>query len=543
MKPFYLFLTLLLAPALGLAATIYVPDNYGTIQEAINGATKGDTIIVRPGTFVENIDFIGKAVAVRSEKGPDLTVIDGNQSGSVVSFKNGEGSGAVLDGFTLTNGTGTKHTVYKYLYGGGIYLINNASPRILNNRITGNNAYNGAGMFGDYAAPEITNNVVSGNHAANEGGAMLFAYSTDLIIDRNVVMGNSAQSWGGGIEVAQYTSVTVTNNIVFQNVAQNKGSGGILLARYCTGTITNNLVCGNRVTSFGAGIDVFFNSQAELANNTIFNNTAGSGGGISCRENSSLIIRDTLLWNNKAAQGKEIFINASFAPSSVSISYSDLEGGQASVEVSSNCTLNWGSGMIDKDPLFAPGPCGFHYLSQVAAGQPADSPCVDAGSGPASNAGMDTLWTRTDGAFDSGTVDLGFHYGPFPFPGLQGDVHEISESAGGQVSFLLLGGTDHAGRSYILLGSLSGTSPGTPLPGGTATLPLNWDIFTTVVTLYANSPVLPDFMGSLDNEGSASAAMIVQPFFGGAGSVMHFAYALNKPWNFASNPVEVRIVP
>ena len=58
------------------AATIYVPDDYPTIQGAINAAVDFDTIIVRPGTYVENIDFAGKAITVKSEDGPDVTVID-----------------------------------------------------------------------------------------------------------------------------------------------------------------------------------------------------------------------------------------------------------------------------------------------------------------------------------------------------------------------------------------------------------------------------------------------------------------------------------
>ena len=72
----------------------------------------GDEVVVRPGTYEERIDFLGKAITVRSEQGPDVTVIDGGSPsnpdrGSVVVFENGEGPDSVLDGFTLTNGTGT----------------------------------------------------------------------------------------------------------------------------------------------------------------------------------------------------------------------------------------------------------------------------------------------------------------------------------------------------------------------------------------------------------------------------------------------------
>jgi len=63
---------------------------------------------------------------------------------------------------------------------------------------------------------------------------------------------------------------------------------------------------------------------------------------------------------------------------------------------------------IDDDPCFIAG----YYLSQTAAGQDVDSPCVDAGSDLASNLGMNRYTTRTDGVFDKGIVDMGYHY-PF----------------------------------------------------------------------------------------------------------------------------------
>ncbi|MCD6326960.1 right-handed parallel beta-helix repeat-containing protein [bacterium] len=69
-----------------------------------------------------------------------------------------------------------------------------------------------------------------------------------------------------------------------------------------------------------------------------------------------------------------------------------------------------GEGNIDADPLFVPGPLGDHYLSQVAAGQDADSPCVDAGTGLAASYGLASKTTRTDNVPDAGMVDIGYHY-------------------------------------------------------------------------------------------------------------------------------------
>jgi hypothetical protein len=116
-------------------------------------------------------------------------------------------------------------------------------------------------------------------------------------------------------------------------------------------------------------------------------------------------------------------------------------------------------------------------------------------------------------------------------------------SQGGSIDYYLDATADNAQRNYLLLGSVSGTDPGTPLPGGQATLPLNWDLFTNITVLYTNTPVFKDFMGTLDQGGKAGAQLNIGPVPGFVGTIMYFAYALNQPLDFASNPVKVTIVP
>jgi len=124
----------------------YVPDNFPAIQDAINAASDGDTITVRAGTYDEMIDFLGKAIHLKSESGAEATVIGGNQPESVVSFITGEGPDSILDGFTVTGGRGTFVQYHQYLVsgyvGGGIYCWS-SSPTITNNIITDNHV--GAG--------------------------------------------------------------------------------------------------------------------------------------------------------------------------------------------------------------------------------------------------------------------------------------------------------------------------------------------------------------------------------------------------------------
>jgi hypothetical protein len=122
------------------------------------------------------------------------------------------------------------------------------------------------------------------------------------------------------------------------------------------------------------------------------------------------------------------------------------------------------------------------------------------------------------------------------------DTYALSEK-GGSINFSLGAGVANANRNYILLGSISGTTPGTPLPGGMVTLPLNWDIFTNLVITFANTPAFTNFMGPLDAGGNASASLNVGPFSGATGLSMYFAYTLPFPYDFVSTPVKIDIVP
>lgn len=128
---------------------------------------------------------------------------------------------------------------------------------------------------------------------------------------------------------------------------------------------------------------------------------------------------------------------------------------------------------------------------------------------------------------------------------LAADVHTLSSRTGGTVTFMLDAGADNAKRDYILLGSMSGTDPGTLLPGGAAVLPINWDFFTNVVVMAINTSMFSNFLGQLDASGVATALFDTQGPLptGFVGTVMHFAFALNPPWDFASDPAAVEIVP
>jgi hypothetical protein len=124
------------------------------------------------------------------------------------------------------------------------------------------------------------------------------------------------------------------------------------------------------------------------------------------------------------------------------------------------------------------------------------------------------------------------------------DAFALYATTGGSINFGLDAGIGNANRGYLVLGSVTGTSPGTPLPGGYVTLPLNWDAFTNIVVSLLNSPVFNKFMGNLDAFGEAAAQLNTGPLPSGAvGLRLYFAFCLNNSFDYVSNPVEIRILP
>lgn len=157
-----------------------------------------------------------------------------------------------------------------------------------------------------------------------------------------------------------------------------------------------------------------------------------------------------------------------------------------------------------------------------------------------------------NGALDIAAVDLfGNNAAPVYYDDMRlvptaliPDVYEITATSGGTVDFDLDASPYHAGKNYFLLGSVTGTSPGTPMPGG-GVLPLNWDVFTGLIFKLgmANSPATKDFKGVLDASGRAQAQLNT---FGplppvAVGLVMYFAYTTYAPFDFQSNAVAVTV--
>ena len=208
-----LILSLLaLMPASALAQnTWFVPDDFSTIQAGIDGSVNGDTVIVRDGTYVENINFNGMAITLKSENGPTTTIIDGNQAGSVVTFTGGVGSDAVFEGFTVTNGaTGL---------GGGMFC-ESSSPTLENCTFTDNTANYGGGLYcWNNSFPTLDNCTFTNNTSVYYGGGMFCQESSNPTLNNCTFTDNTASWDGGGMYFYIYCFPTLNNCILWNNYA------------------------------------------------------------------------------------------------------------------------------------------------------------------------------------------------------------------------------------------------------------------------------------------------------------------------------------
>ena len=142
------------------AGTITVPKDARTIQEGIDKAQGDDTVIVSPGRYNESIDFKGKAITLKSEKGPVVTIIDGwNTGDSIIKCISGEGPSTKIDGFTITGGTGNGDVYGERESIGGGLLCLHSSPTVMNCIFVDNEvSYHGGAIYNGERSNTIIRN-------------------------------------------------------------------------------------------------------------------------------------------------------------------------------------------------------------------------------------------------------------------------------------------------------------------------------------------------------------------------------------------------
>ena len=266
-------ITVLFTAELSFARVINVPGDQPTIQAGINAAANGDTVLVAPGIYREIINFFGKAITVTSSGGASVTIIDGGQQGSVVTFSTRETDSSVLNGFTLQNGNAAGSPPE----GGGVACYF-TSPTITNNIIQNNiSSYEGGGIGSYFGSPVIINNLITNNSVPNglQGGGIGIGGASQAQVIGNVISNNTTTSFGGGIGLYAAGPVLIENNVISGNNGDSEGGGISIINAGGDGIILQNLIDGNS-SQDGNGI-YWGQAPAVLADNTITDGPLSQG--------------------------------------------------------------------------------------------------------------------------------------------------------------------------------------------------------------------------------------------------------------------------
>jgi len=349
-----------------ISQIINIPVDQPTIQAGIDSASAGDTILVAEGTYLENINFHGKAITLASYFLMDgdtshisKTIIDGSNpehpdSASTVNMLQVRDTTSVLCGFTITGGSGTGEfeTLFKGVYtrnGGGIFsaggkIVNNI---IQDNHVTNNQVAAGGGLSAGVRIliPTdtginlvIRDNILYQNscstqvHYALGGGMSLDLTNGITLVENNQIHHNNTfcgdpyKAMSGGMAAGKSTSNTgkgiIRNNLIHHNEAHSQVSFGggifyILFSDYISEEFTpthfyNNIIHSNYSENYGGGISLWYLRYSDfpppvdpvIYNNTIVGNSSKKGTGISIID-SEVVMFNNILWNNPTNETRE----------------------------------------------------------------------------------------------------------------------------------------------------------------------------------------------------------------------------------------------
>ncbi|MBG81120.1 MAG: hypothetical protein CMJ39_10510 [Phycisphaerae bacterium] len=293
-----LLITLVCLALAGTAApadVINVPEDYPTIQGAINASTDGDVIQIAAGNYYEySLNPAGKSLTIQGTLDSDgslLTTIDAQQIGSVFYLYEGFDALTVIKDLVITGGYGSEH-LNSTSAGGGIYC-RDSDLTITGCEIKSNNA----GISSD------------GGMTPGFGGG-LYCYSSGLPRNITLVDCKITENYGcgGGLMCRNEINLTLSGCSFTQNYSPpleegDNGSfgGGI----YCFRTLAlriSDCEFSNNYTSYnGGGIEIYLGQSAIITNCVLDSNQAGNAGGGFVAYASHLLIRDCLISNNNSS--------------------------------------------------------------------------------------------------------------------------------------------------------------------------------------------------------------------------------------------------
>jgi parallel beta-helix repeat protein len=388
-------LPLAISLACGVSAqtTIHVPADESTIQAGINAANNGDTVLVSPGTYNENLDFKGKAITVTtgatSFADATTVIVNGTTDGPVVNFATNEPAGAVLNGFTLQGGHSNSQTVAGGIFisnasptvtnnivlnnlGCGIYIVNNASPLIQGNDIKGTSYSNDSNYqcnspYG--AAPEGTGIAIS------RAGTVRLIGNTVEDNTQSVANPGDDPGYGAGISIYEGFEALLQNNIIRNNVG-DQSPGFNSFSAPTKLVLIQNLIYGNASGGAASPIQVQLEgaSSAPYPSITEVNNTIGGAGGgesiifqwVSSTIANNLFI-DTASVVNPSTQSDSAGLSCG---PNTEFTNSNNDNFNAGIPVPNSCPA--GAGLLSVDPQFV-NPTAFDFHTErtspvVAAG-------------------------------------------------------------------------------------------------------------------------------------------------------------------------------
>ncbi len=319
------------------------PADFTLIQPAIDSAQSGDTILVMPGTYHENILMPCKSVTLKSNapQSPELFVIDGMDSGTVISFINTGQMGIIVEGFTIVNGnadrgggvlcSNSSPTVTNCVItqntgvdGGGVLCENTSSPHFIGCSFTTNTASYGGAVNSIDSSPILESCILQSNSSTDTGGAVRVSGGQGLYLTDCVFVSNSS-AYGGAMD-CRSVELTLTNCLFEGNSSPN--GGGVYIWR-STGTFSdcefignNSINCGgglfaiesspvlrncnfrsNSAQSIGGGIFGLVDTDIELYGCTFYQNSASSAGGVGLTTGSNAVLGNCIFTANNGHNG------------------------------------------------------------------------------------------------------------------------------------------------------------------------------------------------------------------------------------------------
>ena len=391
------------------ANIIQVPEDYLSIQNAIDNSMENDTILVNSGTYIENIIIDNLEIFLISSNGPQNTIIDGNFNGSTINIDS-PGNHVLINGFTIKNGIGellnsgsrfgggiishnTALTLDSLIIenneafaGGGICIYNNYSSDtesiLKNSTIQNNTASEGGGIFIINQSLNIINSHVNQNGMIPFGsGGGLQALAANINIENSIIENNQSR-FGGGLYIGSSNS-HIDKTVISNNVSDSHG-GGIWIGSESNSEFIETLISDNIADGFGGGVfsydaNIIIN-KSTIASNLILSTSSGAG---IYTEIGSTVIQNSIIYFNRLENNNSINENINGYSAN---NFSEYNVEYSNIEANEGWIPN-GIEIISNNPEFEE---NSYYLSDT-------SPCIDSGN---------PLYTDPDNT----RLDMGAYY-------------------------------------------------------------------------------------------------------------------------------------